>query len=388
MKRAYETSHPFISFSAHPMRKAPPPLWILLGEAQSKCEHIAGVPLPPRLQQELNRVYLAKGALATTAIEGNTLSEEEVRRHLEGKLRLSPSREYLGKEIDNIVGACNRIWAEDSGDGKLTVAMIKRFNHEVLQGLAVEDGVVPGEIRGHAVGVPGYRGAPYEDCAYLLERLCEWVNGPDFEPAEGVAVVYATIKAVVTHLYLAWIHAFGDGNGRTARLVEFFILVQAGVPMAAAHLLSNHYNATRSEYYRQLAHASKSDGDLVPFLVYAARGFVDGLREQLKGVIGTQLDIAWRDYVREVLAGLGTKANSRRVLLMHALAAGEWVERSTLAKLDPDVAAAYASKTPKTVTRDLNLLKRKKLIELAGERVRARTDMMLAFRSKTKRTQP
>jgi Fic family protein len=89
--------------------------------------------------------------------------------------------------------------------------------------------------------------------------------------------VYAILKAVVAHLYLAWIHPFGDGNGRTARLVEFQILLSSGVPSPAAHLLSNHYNQTRSEYYRQLDRASKSGGELAPFIEYGARGFVAGL---------------------------------------------------------------------------------------------------------------
>ena len=56
-----------------------------VGEAVSKIEHIAGVPLEPESARALHEVYLAKGALATTAIEGNTLSEEEVREHLKGR---------------------------------------------------------------------------------------------------------------------------------------------------------------------------------------------------------------------------------------------------------------------------------------------------------------
>jgi Fic family protein len=99
---------------------------------------------------------------------------------------------------------------------------------------------------------------------------------------------------VVAHLCLAWIHPFGDGNGRTARLVEFQILLGAGVPTPAAHLLSNHYNQTRTEYYRQLDRASKSGGEIVPFIEYAARGFVDGLREQLHKIRDQQWDVSWR----------------------------------------------------------------------------------------------
>ena len=73
--RTYETTHPWLTFQLD-LRKARPQLWMMLGEAQSKCEHIARVPLRPQIAQELHQVYLVKGVLATTAIEGNTLSEE------------------------------------------------------------------------------------------------------------------------------------------------------------------------------------------------------------------------------------------------------------------------------------------------------------------------
>jgi hypothetical protein len=62
--------------------------------------------------QGLHRLYLEKGALATTAIEGNTLTENEVLQHLEGTLKLPPSKEYPGQEIDNIVGACRYPWPD------------------------------------------------------------------------------------------------------------------------------------------------------------------------------------------------------------------------------------------------------------------------------------
>src|SRR4030065_2907005 len=96
-----------------------------------------------------------------------------------------------------------------------------------------------------------------------------------------MVMAYVIIKAVIAHLYFEWIHPFGDGNGRTGRLVEFQILVSSGVPPPAAPLLSNHYNLTRSAYYRELNLASRSGGDVIPFVCYAAEGFVDGLREQI-----------------------------------------------------------------------------------------------------------
>ena len=76
--------------------------------------------------------------------------------------------------------------------------------------------------------------------------------------------VMPILSAILAHLYLAWIHPFGDGNGRSARLLEFGVLLTGRVPTVAAHLLANFYNDTRSEYYRQLRIASESGGDVVP----------------------------------------------------------------------------------------------------------------------------
>src|SRR5204863_10051002 len=148
----------------------------------------------------------------------------------------------------------------------------------VLDGLDCEPGVLPGVLRTHSVVVARYRGAPSEDCEYLVSRLSEWLNGPTFQIADDDwRLPYALLKAIVAHLYLAWIHPFGDGNGRTARLIELQILLAAGVPTPATHLLSNHYNQTRAYYQRRLDEASRRDDGLIRFIRYAVQGFVDGL---------------------------------------------------------------------------------------------------------------
>ncbi|MGH3693013.1 MAG: hypothetical protein ACRDRX_03265 [Pseudonocardiaceae bacterium] len=50
-----------------------------------------------------------KGAVATTAIEGNTLDEEEVEELLASKRRLPPSQEYLQREVENVIEALDGI---------------------------------------------------------------------------------------------------------------------------------------------------------------------------------------------------------------------------------------------------------------------------------------
>ena len=380
--KTYERTHTWISFQID-LKTAAPDFWLLLGEAVSKCDHLSRVPLRPSTARLLHQQYLAKGVAATTAIEGNTLSEAEVLKAVEGKLEVPPSMEYLKQEVDNIIAACNSISDALAGSklGAVTPQLLARYNKQVLSGLPEKADVVPGKLRDHSVVVGRvYRGAPAEDCEYLLGRLCDWLSGPSFAPPQSQAAIYAIIKAILAHLYVAWIHPFGDGNGRTARLIEFHILLAAGIPSPAAHLLSNHYNQTRTEYYRQLDYSSKSGGDVLPFLMYAVQGFVDGLRAQIDFVWAQQLDVVWRNYVHELFKGRTTAGDLRqRDLALDLGKKRDWVPLSDIALLTPRLAQAYATKTPKTLQRDLKVLEDLDLILRETRRVRAHREVINAF---------
>lgn len=379
--RTYLETHPWLKFQLD-LRKVDYKLWIQLGESQAKCEQVAGVPLLPNVAEYLHQIFLAKGALATTAIEGNTLSEQDALQLLQGKLHLPPSKEYLGQEIENIIDACNWIAsAELSGEGiKLTPQLIKEFNRRILQSLPLSDEVSPGEIRRYDVGVGRYRGAPYQDCEYLLSLLCQWLDDT-FAPLDSQnKIVFGLLKAIVAHLYIAWIHPFGDGNGRTARLIEFQILLANGVPSTSAQLLSNFYNQTRSEYYRQLDFASKSGGKLVPFIKYAVQGFVDGLNEQIQMIESQQLHVHWINYVHSQFRDKDSATDIRRRRLVIDLTGHEHpVPLSEVRYISPRMAEAYANKTDKTVQRDINVLAEMNLIERTKQGIRTRAERMVAF---------
>ncbi len=352
---------------------------MLIGEAQSKCQHIAGVPLRPDTADRLYEVYLTKGVHATTHIEGNTLSEEQVREQIEGKLRLPKSQQYLGIEVQNIIDACGRITDNllARPDLELTPELILGFNRLVLRGLEVGEDVRPGECRTHSVGVGSYRGAPWEDCTYLVARLCEWLK--DFNPPnDEMRFAFALIKAILTHLYIAWIHPFGDGNGRTARLIEYMLLVQSGVPMPAGHLLSNHYNKTRARYYMELERSSKPNGGPLPFLEYAIQGFVDGLREQLDYIRDQQWNIAWENYIHDVFRNKNSKAHVRQKHLILDMPNGP-VARKDLRSVSSRVAVSYADKGEKTLTRDINALLALELLVARGRGYAPNRDLILAF---------
>jgi Fic family protein len=381
-KRKYEKSHPWLRFSVD-LGDALPSFWIMLGECKSKCENISGVPLRPDIARQLNQVYLAKGAWGTTSIEGNTLSEEEVLRHVQGKLEVPPSKEYLKQEIDNIIKESNRMLDAVSNREALEISpeRIREINKIVLNGLQLAPEVVPGEIRKYSVGVMNYRGSPAEDCGYLLARLCDWLNGPDFEPRAGLERLHmALLKAVMAHLYIEWIHAFGDGNGRTGRLLEVQILLASGVPSPACHLFSDHYNLTRKDYLTQLQAASASGGDIIPFLTYALAGFLEGLKGQLAYIRKLHMEVAWLNYIHEhFLHQPGKAAHRMKTLLIDIFEEQAPVPVSEIDQISPKLAKAYAKMHPRTPMRDLETLEEKGFLIREGKAVRANRDLIASF---------
>ncbi len=380
----YLETYPWLTFEVD-LRRAPMQLWMLLGEARSKIGHLAESLLEPETGERLRKLYLAKGVHATTAIEGNTLSEEEVKEHLEGRLQLPPSQEYRTREVDNIVRAFNQVTNElfEGSSRDLTTEKIKAYNCLILEGLELEPGVVPGELAPKRPAVARYLAPKREECDYLLERLCQWLNSSAFDaPDSEMVVPYTIIKAILAHMYLAWIHYFGDGNGRTARLVELQILLASGeIPTPAAHLLSNHFNTTRDEYYRRLDASSREDqGDPCPFLLYAIRGLVDELREQLRVVWSQLYDDRWEQYVYRQFGGSDNPPEVRqRQLVLDLSKRSAPVPKSQLRALSPKVAAAYAEKTDKTLTRDVNALLKRDLIKQTPDGLTPRREKILAL---------
>jgi Fic family protein len=381
MPRQYEKTHPWLKFNI-PTDRITPDLWMSLGEAASKCDHIAGVPLPPGIAEDLHKLYLIKGIRATTAIEGNTLSEEEVRQQIEGKLDLPESKEYLGQEIQNVLDACNMMLAEvqNEASGALAVEQIKEYNRIVLRGLELDPDVIPGVVAYHNVVVGRYKAPPREDCDYLLDRMCEWLNDPSFRPTDSKAISIGILRAILAHLYLVLIHPFADGNGRTSRLVEVQILLAAGVPSPACHLLSNHYNETRTEYYRQLDRISKSGGEMIPFIYYAVKGMVDGLKAQLHVIRATQWNIMWQHFIYEQFQGRESKADKRRRELILALSKHtEPIQLHKMMQQDPNVAILYVGLAFRTYRRDLEELVGMDLVLHTWEGYSANKKLILNF---------
>jgi hypothetical protein len=150
--------------------------------------------------------------------------------------------------------------------------------------------------------------------------------------------------------------------------------------LPAAHLLSDFYNKTREAYYRELDRTSRPPYPVERFIHYAVQGFVDELRDQLTVIREEQMQVTWENYVHERFRDQDTPARRRQKHIVLDLSfLSKPIPSTKLPDLSPRVAAAYAGKGQKTISRDVNTLVEMRLVRRVRGGLIANKELMRAF---------
>ncbi|MCU0359751.1 MAG: Fic family protein [Bacteroidia bacterium] len=352
----------------------------LLGECTGLVKALCNTPILPDIAAQLLHVAMIKGAQATTAIEGNTLTEEEIKKIKEG-IDLPPSKKYMEIEVQNILNAFNELLKQvvvEDNSRLITSEMIQEFHEMIGVHLGEHFDAIPGRFRQDNRVVGTYRCPDYDDVEVLMKNFCDWLR-EEFHYSSGEQEYYEVIiQAIVAHIYLEWIHPFGDGNGRTGRLLEFYILLRGKTPNIASHILSNHYNLTRAEYYRQIENA-KEKRNLTQFIEYALLGFRDGLEQTLNLLQDGQMQITWQRHVYQSFDGLpigSEEVMKRRRRLALDLPPDKSYTKKEIVLATPKIARAYAKLSERQVERELEELVKLGLLVKIEERFRVNTGIL------------
>ena len=218
-----------------------------IGEAIGRTEE-AALLTDLRLRR-INRIRTIRGSLA---IEGNTLSEEQVSTILDGKPVVAPLREI--QEVRNAINAYEQYpqWEPASETDLLSA-------HEVLMTALVD---APGHYRRGGVAVTRagevhHIGPPADRVPHLMSDLLSWL---------GSTTEHPLIAGSVFHYEFEFIHPFEDGNGRMGRLWQTLILTR-WKPLFTDVPVESLIHARQSEYYEAIRESS-GRGESTPFIAF------------------------------------------------------------------------------------------------------------------------
>ena len=219
----------------------------------------------PALQKDTR----TRNVHASTAIEGNPLTLEQVRALEEGR-ELTAADGRSSREVLNYFAGLRYVEKH---------AMKKSIRHEdvfqlhrILADTVMDQGTA-GSYRTIAVRVGNYVPPAANDVSGLMFELLEWWN-------KKAVALSPVLSSAILHYRFEHIHPFADGNGRTGRALALWELYRRGFDSHHIFSVDEYYWADRPGYYAALDAVRVAGEDLTGWLEYSA----EGVRQTLEQV--------------------------------------------------------------------------------------------------------
>ncbi len=241
--------------------------------------------------RRINRIRTIHGSLA---IEGNTLSEEQITAILEGKTVIAPPREI--QEVRNATLAYDELdhWQPENENDLLAA-------HQLLMTGLIDD---IGRYRSGSVGVMKgeqviHMAPPAGRVKKLMADLFGWLSTTDAHPL---------IVSSVFHYEFEFIHPFSDGNGRMGRLWQTLILSQWNALLAQLPVENIVYQH-QSEYYAAI-NQSTVETDSSPFVEFILSMIDKAIDSHLRSSSTPQVAPHDTPQVKRLLVALAANATA------------------------------------------------------------------------------
>lgn len=224
---------------------------------------------------QLKTIFHMLESLGSARIEGNhtTLAD-----YVESKIEGLHSKDDQIKEIENIEKAMGYIDNHFMIGEDITEVFIRDLHKLAIDGLQQEGDRTPGQYRTYSVTInqsqhlpPGHIHVP----GYMNE-LASFINKKDTPK-------YDLMKIALAHHRFGWIHPFGNGNGRTVRLLTYALLIKYGFNVQAGGRVLNPtavFCNDRNQYYEMLAKADLGTQEgLEEWCIYVLGGISNELKK-------------------------------------------------------------------------------------------------------------
>ncbi len=235
------------------------------------------VPWIPTLQKDAR----ARNSHSSTAIEGNPLTLAEVRLLGEGK-ELPASTERATREILNYFAGLRFV---EKHAGKKEIKHEDLFELHHLLSAGVMDQGEAGKYRTFQVRVGNHLPPSSSQVSGLMRELLDWWN----RKSQAWPPV---LTSGILHYRFEAIHPFGDGNGRTGRMLALWELYRRGFDTHHIFSVDEVFWEKRPLYYQNLDRVQREGNDLTRWLEYTAEAVhltlerVWGRIQHLKGERG------------------------------------------------------------------------------------------------------
>jgi Fic family protein len=204
---------------------------------------------------------------ASTAIEGNPLTLDQVRALEEGR-ELSGSDMRHKREVLNYFAGLRDV-EKNAAKKTFRHADILEL-HRILAGEVMDQGEA-GKYRTISVRVGRYYSPPADAVSGLMAELLAWWNTTSKK-------LSPVLSSAILHYRFEAIHPFADGNGRTGRALALWELYRRGFDTHHIFAVDEYYWENRPKYNAALDGVRKSGEDLTAWLEYCT----EGLRKTLE----------------------------------------------------------------------------------------------------------
>jgi Fic family protein len=247
--------------------------------------------------RKANRIRTIQGSLA---IEGNTLSKEQITAILNGKPVIASPKEV--QEVRNAIKAYEEFQQWQSTDE----SDLLKAHQFLMTGLIDEIG----QYRHGGVGVMSgdqvvHMAPPANQVTRLMSELLQWLAQSDVHPL---------IQSSVFHYEFEFIHPFADGNGRMGRLWQTLILSRWN-PLFAHIPVESLIYQNQSAYYDALK-ASTDQTDSAPFIEFILQMIFDAIQSSKETDQDTVQDtVQGNDHVQRLISVMGQREYSLTELM-------------------------------------------------------------------------
>lgn len=260
----------------------PTPEWnsklaTLVVELSGLRNHNVSGSSPAWLFFELKNLFHIVEALSSARIEGNHTT---LATFVEKKLDKTDTDNEKLIEISNLIEALEFVDKHISSvdiDASLLFELHKIVVKNLTTGSGGEGDTRPGAYRidERHIGNSEHVLPHPADIRDLMNELYTYINEKS-DPQMDL------LKVAIAHHRFVWIHPFGNGNGRTVRLLTYAMLCKKGFITPGVARLFNPtavFAGDRNKYYEHLALADKLDEDsLLQWCEYV----LSGLKEEVE----------------------------------------------------------------------------------------------------------